>query len=200
MVCSIAPIMVSSPTTKTKAVARPEMTLVPMKARLSLSKRLSRFWPVAFFKQTFSTASLSPVKPDCWTKKSRESNKTTSAGIMSPALNLIRSPTTISSMGISSSLPSRMTVAVLTIMRERLLAALSLRNSWIKRIPPERRTRTTMMREVVGSSSPGLANQTLVTRETRAMSSKMIVKGLIMDSTIRFHIESSCPFVRTFSP
>ena len=43
MVCSMAPIMVSSPTTKTKAVARPEMTLVPMKAKLSLSKRLSKF-------------------------------------------------------------------------------------------------------------------------------------------------------------
>ena len=182
MVCSIAPIMVSSPTTKTKAVARPEITLVPMKARLSLSSKLSRFWPSALDRQAFSTASLSPVKPDCWTKKSRESSKTTSAGIISPALSLTTSPTTISSIGISCSLPSRSTVAVLTIMRDKLLAALSLRSSWIKRMPPDMRTRVTIMIEVVGSSSPGLASQTLVIKETRAMTRRITVKGLMIDS------------------
>ena len=182
MVCSIAPIMVSSPTTKTKAVARPEMTLVPIKAKLSLSKRLSRFWLSAFLRQTFSTASLSPVRPDCWTKKSRESIKTTSAGIISPALSLITSPTTISSIGISCSDPSRRTVAVLTIIRDKLLAALSLRNSWMKRIPPEIKTKVTMMMEVVGSCSPGFASQTLVMKETSAMTNKITVKGLMIDS------------------
>ena len=39
-----------------------------------------------------------------------------------------------------------------------------------------------MIMEVVGSSCPGFANQTLVTKEITAMTSKMIVKGLIMDS------------------
>ena len=174
--------MVSSPTTSTRAVALPEITLVPIKASDSVSKRLSKFCPSALFKQSFSTASLSPVRPDCCTKKSRESSSKTSAGIMSPALSLMMSPTTSSSIGSSCSAPSRITVAVLTINRDRLLAARSLRNSWIKRMPPEISTRTTMMMEVVGSSSPGLASQTFVTRDTRAITSKMTVNGLIIDS------------------
>ena len=174
--------MVSSPTTSTRAVALPEITLVPIKASDSVSKRLSRFCPSDLDKHIFSTASLSPVRPDCWTKKSRDSSSKTSAGIMSPALSLTMSPTTISSMGSSCSTPSLMTVAVLTINRDRLLAARSLRNSWIKRMPPEIKTRTTMIMEVVGSSSPGLASQTLVTKDTRAITSNITVKGLIIDS------------------
>ena len=178
----MAPIMVSSPTTSTRAVALPEITLVPIKASDSVSKRLSRFCPSDLARQTFSTASLSPVRPDCWTKKSRESSSSTSAGIMSPALSLMMSPTTSSSIGSSCSAPSRITVAVLTISRDRLLAARSLRNSWTKRMPPEISTRTTMMMEVVGSSSPGLASQTLVTKDTRAITNRMTVKGLMIDS------------------
>ena len=69
-----------------------------------------------------------------------------------------------------------------TIIFERLVVALSLRNSRTKRIPPEIKTKTTIMIEVVGSSWPGLASQTFVTRDIKAITSKMIVKGLIMDS------------------
>ena len=105
-----------------------------------------------------------------------------SAGIISPALNFTRSPTTNSSIGNSCSRSSRITVAVLTIIFERLVVALSLRNSWTKRMPPDIKTTTTIMIEVVGSSWPGLASQTFVTREIKAITSKMIVKGLIMDS------------------
>ena len=178
----MAPIMVSSPTAKTTALALPDKTLVPIKASASASSRLSDCWTVALVKANFSTDSLSPVKPDCCTKKSRDSNKRRSAGIMSPALNLTTSPTTKSSIGTSWISPWRMTVAVLTIIFDRLVAALSLRSSWTKRMPPEMRTRTTMIIEVVGSSWPGFANQTLVTKEITAITSKMIVKGLIIDS------------------
>ena len=151
-VCSMAPILVSSPTTSTSALARPEITLVPIKASASDSSKLSASFVSHLSNAIFSTASLSPVKPDCCTKKSRESKISTSAGNISPALKRIMSPTTNSVIGISCSFPSRITVTVLTIIRERLLAALSLRNSCTKRILPDNKTRTTIMINVVGSS------------------------------------------------
>ena len=50
-----------------------------------------------------------------------------------------------------------MTVAVFTIKLDKLLAALSLFSSCTKRMPPEMRTKTTIIIDVVGSSSPGFA-------------------------------------------
>ena len=46
----------------------------------------------------------------------------------------------------------------------------------------EIKTKVTMMMEVVGSCSPGFASQTLVMKETSAMTNKITVKGLMMDS------------------
>ena len=51
---------------------------------------------------TFSTGSLSPVRPDWLTNRSLAERIRTSAGIMSPAERCTMSPTTRSSMGISS--------------------------------------------------------------------------------------------------
>ena len=43
-----------------------------------------------------------------------------------------------------------------------------------------------MMMEVVGSCSPGFASQTLVMKETSAMTNKITVKGLMIDSVDLF--------------
>ena len=49
-------------------------------------------------------------------------------------------------------------------------------------MPPEMRTKTTIMMDVVGSSSPGLAKITFVINEIMEMTNKITVNGLIIDS------------------
>ena len=126
-VFSIRPIIVSFPVTKITAKALPLTTFDPIKTKRSLSSACFFFSSSSGTQiDFFSTDSLSPVKLDCWIKKSRVSINNASAGNMSPALNLIISPTTKSSIGTSICSPSRITVAVFTIRLDKLLAALSL--------------------------------------------------------------------------
>ena len=76
------PSMVSLPTASTMAFALPLTTLLPIKARFSVSVRESRRWTGA---GSFSTASLSPVSADWLRKRSLASRIRRSAGIISPA-------------------------------------------------------------------------------------------------------------------
>ena len=80
----------------------------------------------------FSTGSLSPVRLAWLTKRSFASIILTSAGIMSPAERWTMSPTTTSSMGISSrGAPFLLTVAVVVIISRSFSAASPLRVSWM---------------------------------------------------------------------
>ena len=49
-------------------------------------------------------------------------------------------------------------------------------------MPPEMRTKTTIIIDVVGSSSPGFAKITFVINEITAITNKITVNGLIIDS------------------
>ncbi len=115
MVCSIAPIMVSSPTTKTKVVARPGDDIG--------SHEGQAFTPRDYLDLTgFSETNLfNSITFPLWDqivgiKKSREPIKTTSAGTASPALSLITFLRRFHWSEFSCSDPSRRTVAVLIII------------------------------------------------------------------------------------
>ena len=66
--CAIEPRKVSSPTVITIAVAEPEITLEPMKARLFSSNGLVSVFDTGW--ANFSTGSLSPVRADWLMKRS----------------------------------------------------------------------------------------------------------------------------------
>jgi len=81
---AMVPRTVSSPTVITRAVAEPEITLVPMNARLFISRGL--FTVLVEVSANFSTGSLSPVRADWLTNRSFAWRIRTSAGTMSPAV------------------------------------------------------------------------------------------------------------------
>ena len=118
IVSAILPNTVSFPVDNTIAVAVPLVTLVPINAKFSNSKWLSISLFLVSFEsfENFSTTSDSPVIEDSLINKSFEEMILTSAGIISPALSFIISPTTISSIGISLSFPSRITADVVFII------------------------------------------------------------------------------------
>ena len=64
----------------------------------------------------FSTGTLSPVNTPWLTNKSLDSNKIASLGIILPALSSIISPTTISLVGISFTIPCLITVVTVNIL------------------------------------------------------------------------------------
>lgn len=78
------------------------------------------------------------------------------AGIISLPDRWTMSPTTRSSMGISTfSCPFRVTVQVVVIMASSFSAALPLRDSWTKRRVPERMTMVRIITTVRQSKSSG---------------------------------------------
>ena len=199
------PKSVSSPVATTTAVALPEMTFVPMKARSLQSVRFSKS---STGSGVFSMGSLSPVRDDWATKRSFASSTRTSAGIMSPADSLTMSPTTTSSSSISRSPPGwRTTVQVVVIMASSFSAALPLRVSCTKRSVPERITMTEMMITVVGSTSSGVpsnresaGNSTSVQTDTRTNTVRMAVNGLTNASTRRRPNDLRFSWVTLFEP
>ena len=123
---AIWPSTVSAPTATTTALALPLTTLLPIKARFAVSVRDRLFSAGA---ASFSTGSLSPVSADWLTNRSLALSILRSAGIMSPADRQTRSPTAISSMGISVLTPARSTHDVVCIMLPSFSATLPLRVS-----------------------------------------------------------------------
>ena len=119
--------------------------------------------------------------------RSFDSRMRTSAGIMSPADRCTMSPTTRSSMGISTFFCSRrVTVQVVVIIASSFSAALPLRDSWTKRRVPEISTMVIIMITVSGSKSSGTlpkreyrGNTISVMADTSARQNRMAVKGLM---------------------
>ena len=170
-----SPSRVSPPTATTSARALPLITLLPRKARSCRSVRL----PSGAGAPLFSTGSLSPVSADWLTNRSRASRIRRSAGIMSPAHRCTRSPTAISSRGISLFSPARSTQAVVWSIPLSRAATLPLRVSCTKRSTPATSTMAAMMSTVAQLLSPGAANTTSVNTETSARASSTTVNGLI---------------------
>ena len=100
MELAILPNRVWSPTPSTRPVADPEITLVPIKARLASS--VTAFFSLSCTAwDTFSWGALSPVRADWLTNKSLASKIRRSAGTISPVDRNTRSPTVTSWRGIS---------------------------------------------------------------------------------------------------
>ena len=134
---AIMPSMVPLPTAITTAFALPLTTLLPIKARFSVSVRAPRRRTAV---PSFSTASLSPVSADWLINRSLAMRIRRSAGIISPAERYTRSPTTISSMGSSAFSPPRSTQAVVWSIPISFSATFPLRVSCTKRRVPEMTT------------------------------------------------------------
>lgn len=176
---AMPPKRVFFPTATAIPVPLPLMTLLPVKARFSHSV-------AAFFSPTaaefFSAGSLSPVRADWPMKRSLLSTSRMSAGTRSPADSLIRSPTTISSGGISRNCPSLLTVAVAVTMSASFFAAFPERVSCMNRSMPEKSSIAEMTMTVTGFLSPGAAKMRSVHAETTARKNSMALKGLIKAS------------------
>ena len=191
------PSMVSAPTATTTAVAKPLTTLLPRNARSAASVGV----PAACTgPPVFSTGSLSPVRADWLTNRSRAVRMRTSAGIMSPALKCTTSPTTTSSSGISARTQARSTQAVVCSMLPSRAATLPLRVSCTKRSSPETSTIVVMMSTVAKLSSPGAAKMISVNTEITASASSTAVKGLMKARNKRRKSGSVLPLGRRFAP
>ena len=94
----IFPNWVWLPMAVTLQIAKPLVTIVPWKTRL---------FPYFSF---LNTGSESPVRMDSFTEKSLDWRITPSAGIKLPSSVWMKSPSTISSLGISRISPFRMTL------------------------------------------------------------------------------------------
>ena len=110
-------------------MAEPLITFVPIKQIVSKSDILDISSDFKLVVASFLTASDSPVKADCPTYKSLDSNILKSAGIILPAFKITISPITISFIGISISFPSRITIVVVATSSFNFSAALFERNS-----------------------------------------------------------------------
>jgi len=138
----------------TTAIAVPFCTEVPVKTMFLQAERGSAMPSAPSMIATdevFSTASLSPVRADSITNRSRAVTMRASAGTMSPAERRIMSPGTSSSKGISMRSLSRRAVQVLETRSLRASAALPLRASWINFMPPDTSSMTPMTMTVEGS-------------------------------------------------
>ncbi|AIV03510.1 hypothetical protein MGM1_1230 [Candidatus Malacoplasma girerdii] len=129
------PKIVFFPVFTTTPIAVPEETEVPIKQRLLQSNALFVFSLIGV--ANFSTGSLSPVNDDWVMNKSLADKILISAGIMSPAANLIISPGSTSSIGISLVWPLRIIAVVVLIISFNFSLALELFRSWNNLIIPE---------------------------------------------------------------
>ena len=179
---AILPKIVEFPTPTTRHKAVPLMTVVPIKPRLASSVTA---WSDCAERECpcFSTGTLSPVSAAWLINKSLVARKRTSAGSISPALSLTKSPCTSSSREISfCPCPARITAAVVRIIALSLAAALLLLVSWTKRRIPDKSIIDTMIMTVTGFLSSGAAKIMFVQAEMQARTAKTIVKGLIKAS------------------
>ena len=132
------PKYVCVPVVITTAVAAPLSTDVPKKQMFPHS---SGDWrPGGTGASDFSTGIDSPVRLDWMRNRSLAAISRTSAGIMSPAESLTKSPGTTSRKGTSWGWPLRIAVAVTRIIALSLAAASSARDSWTNRRPTPRTT------------------------------------------------------------
>ena len=119
--------MVSSPTAKTKALALPDNTLVPhKKPRILLLADYQIVELLPWSRPTFQQNHFRLSNPTVGQRNRATQIKKTSAGIISPALNLTTSPTTKSSIGTSWICSLTNDSRCVDNHFERLVAALSL--------------------------------------------------------------------------
>ena len=199
---AILPSRVPSPVAATIPLPLPLITLLPIKARFAYSVKARSFRSAP---ARFSTGSLSPVSADWLINKSLAASNTMSAGSISPAETCTTSPTTSSSMGISSVIglpfsPIRVTAAVERIISDNFSAALPLFVSCAKRSSPEINTIAAIMPTVTPFFSPCCARIISVYADTPARTRRMAVNGFIKAWKIRCASEFSVPPDTTFRP
>ncbi len=120
---AIRPSSVSMPVPTTTALARPPVTIVPIKTMFLRSPRGGSSSSISF--RSFSTGTDSPVKAASFTLKEAASKSLASAGTESPASNMNMSPGTKSSTSICVTFPSLSTFTWALVISFKALSACS---------------------------------------------------------------------------